>query len=192
MTPLAAPTAKRVAAYLATLSEPPYTVLDIASGHGLYGIEIAKMFPEAIVTAIDGAAVLAVAQVNAEKAGVDNRFHMVGGSALDLAWGTDFDLILMANFLHHFDRETCASLLRKAKSSLVDGGRVLAVDLVPNEDRVSPPLPAMFAFLMLATTPGGDAYTQRELDEVARSAGFRGVTTRPLPPTPETLIIFEN
>jgi cyclopropane fatty-acyl-phospholipid synthase-like methyltransferase len=117
---------------------------------------------------------------------------MVGGSALDLAWGTDFDLILMANFLHHFDRETCASLLRKAKSSLVDGGRVLAVDLVPNEDRVSPPLPAMFAFLMLATTPGGDAYTQRDLGEVARSAGFRGVTTRPLPPTPETLIIFEN
>jgi hypothetical protein len=50
----------------------------------------------------------------------------------------------------------------------------------------------MFAFCMLASTPGGDAYTASDLDEMAKDVGFRGVTTRPLPPTPQTLIIFEN
>jgi hypothetical protein len=50
----------------------------------------------------------------------------------------------------------------------------------------------MFAFWMLATTSGGDAYTTYELDEMARNAGFRGVTTRLLAPGPESLIVFES
>ena len=190
--PFAAATAKRVAAYVAGGAEPPYTVLDIAAGHGLFGIEVAKMLPEALVTAIDWAQVLTVAQANAQAAGVADRFRMLAGNALEMNWGEDFDLILLPNFLHHFDFETCVSLLRKAKASLSIDGQVLGVDFVPNEDRVSPPTAAMFAFWMLATTPGGDAYTEKELDEMARRAGFRGATTRALAPTPESLIVFEN
>jgi ubiquinone/menaquinone biosynthesis C-methylase UbiE len=192
MAPLAALTAKRVAARVAAWQEPPYAVLDIAAGHGLYGIEIAKVLPDAIVTALDSPNVLAIARANAEAAGISNRFRMLAGNALDLEWGSDFDLILLTNFLHHFNRETCASLLRKAKVSLAVGGQVLALDFVPNEDRVSPPFPAMCAFWWLATTPGGDAYTAREFDEMAREAGFRGATTVPLSPTQQTLIIFDN
>ena len=190
--PFAAITAKRVAADVATFADPPYTVLDVAAGHGLFGIEVAKALPEALVTAVDGAQVLTVARANAEAAGVADRFRMLAGSAMDLDWGGDYDLILLPNFLHLFDCDTCTSLLRKVKSSLAVGGQALGVEFVPNEDRVSPPVPAMFAFWMLATTPGGDAYTTRELDEMSRNAGFRGVKTRPLPPTPASLVIFET
>jgi len=192
MAPLAALTAKRVVAHVATLPAPPYTVLDIAAGHGLYGIELAKLFPDAFVTAVDWPNVLAVTRANAEAAGLNDRFRMLAGNALDLEWGLEFDLIILANFLHHFDCKTCTSLLRKVKFSLAPGGQALAVDFVPNEDRVSPPVPAMCGFLWLATTPRGDAYTASELDEMAKTAGFRGATTRSLLPTPETLIIFEN
>jgi hypothetical protein len=190
--PFATAAAKRVAAHAAALPDPPYTVLDIAAGHGLYGIEVAKVLPEALITALDWAQVLTVARANADAAGVGDRVRMLPGNALDIDWGSDFDLVLLPNFLHHFDCDTCTSLLRKAKASLAVGGQAWAVDLVPNEDRVSPPTPAMFAFWMLATTPGGDAYTISELDKMAQKAGFRGATTRPLAPTPESLIIFEN
>jgi SAM-dependent methyltransferase len=192
MIPFAAPNAKRVATFVSALSEPVYTVLDIAAGHGLYGIEVAKAFPDALVTAIDWAPVLAVARANAEAAGVADRFRMIIGSAIDEDWGGDYDLILLPNFLHHFDFETCTSLLRKVKASLAPGGRALGVEFVPNEDRISPPMPAMFAFWMLATTPGGDAYTTSELAQMARNAGFLGATTRPLAPAPDSLIIFES
>lgn len=190
--PFARATAKRVAAHVTTFPDPPYTVLDIAAGHGLFGIELAKSFPEALVTAIDWAGVLAVARANAEAAGVVDRFRMVAGNALEMDWGGDFDLILLANFLHHFDFDTCSTLLRKVRASMVPGGRALGIDLVPNEDRVSPPTQAMFAFWMLATTPGGDAYTASELNEMARNAGFQGVRVLSLAPTPESLIVFEN
>jgi len=192
MVPFAAATAKRVASYVAALPEPPNTVLDVAAGHGLYGIEVAKALPNARVTAVDWADVLAVARAHAEAAGVDNRFRVLAGNALELDWERDFDLILLPNFLHHFDVETCTALLRKVKASLAVGGAALAVDFVPNEDRVSPALPAMFAFWMLASTPSGDAYTASDLRAMARTAGFAGAATRALPPTPQSLIIFEN
>jgi cyclopropane fatty-acyl-phospholipid synthase-like methyltransferase len=192
MAPYARANAKRVAAHVAAFSKPPCTVLDIAAGPGLYGIEVARAIPGALITAVDWAPVLTVAKANADAAGVADRFRMVPGSAKDLDWGCEFDLILLPNILHLFDFDTCVSLLRKAKLSLAADGQALGVDFVPNEDQISPPIPAMFAFWMLATTPGGDAYTERQLDEMARKAGFRGVTTRPLGKAPDRLLIFQN
>ena len=192
MMPFAAATAKRVLTHIQAFADPPYTVLDVAAGHGLYGIEVAKAFPEALVTAVDWEEVLTVARANADEAGLTDRYRTIAGNALELEWGGDFDLILLPNFLHHFDFDTCASLLHKVKVNLAIGGKALSIDFVPNEDRVSPPFPVMFAFQMLATTPGGDAYTTSELDAMAKQAGFSGATIYPLPPTSETLITFEN
>jgi ubiquinone/menaquinone biosynthesis C-methylase UbiE len=192
MTPLASLTAKRTASFAATLAGPPRQVLDVAAGHGLYGIEIARKFPDAVVTAIDWAGVLDLARANAEAAGVGGRYRTIAGSAFDVDWGSGYDLVLLANFLHHFSREDCVRILRKVRSGLSPNGKVLAIDFVPGADRVSPPMPAAFAFWMLATTPSGDAYTAGDLDEIAREAGFGGATARPLKPTPETLVMFER
>lgn len=190
MAPFAAPIAKRVAAYVAVLPEKPRTVLDVAAGHGLYGIEVAKIASDAIITVIDWAEVLAVARANAEVAGVHDRLRMIAGNAFDVDWGGGFDLVLLANFLHHFSRDDCVTLLSKVKTSLSPRGQAMAIDFLPNPDRVSPPIPAMFAFSMLAQTPSGDAYTLNDLDGMARDAGFGGAVARPLSPTPETLVVF--
>ncbi len=45
----------------------PIRVLDIAAGHGLFGIEVAKQNPEARIVALDWAPVLEVARANAAK-----------------------------------------------------------------------------------------------------------------------------
>ena len=66
----------------------------------------------------------------------------------------------------------------------------MAVDLVPKPDRISPPFPAMFSYMMLGTTPRGDAYTAREYEEMGGAAGFETVTISPAPPTPESFITF--
>ena len=191
MIPVASVTAKRAAAYLASLDNRPDKVLDVAAGHGLYGIELARRLPEANVTALDWPEVLTLARRNAEDAGVGNRFHTVAGSAFEAEWGQEFDLVLLANFLHHFGREDCSALLRKTKASLSSKGRACAIDFIPNEDRVSPPMQAMFAFWMLATTPEGDAYTLKDITEIAQDAGFRRITAHPLRPTPQTLVLLE-
>ena len=86
------------------------------------------------------------------------------------------------------DREGCVSLLGRARRALAAGGAVLVVEMVPNDDRVSPPFPAMFAFVMLASTPCGDAWTARELQEMGRAAGFADSMVQPPPPSPQTMI----
>lgn len=192
MTPIARVTAKRAAAQLAAHPGPLVRVLDVAAGHGLYGIEIARARPDAVVTFVDWPGVLALAWENAKAAYLNDRYRAVPGNAFEVDWGTDFDLAIVSNFLSHLDRDECVALLRKVRSSLSRQGRACAIEFVPHEDRVSPPLQAMFAFWMLATTPGGDAYTATDLDQIAKAAGFAGASVRPLRPTPQSLVMFET
>jgi len=192
MVPLVIGSAEGLAAEVANWPNPPRKVLDIAAGHGFFGISVARVVPGAAIVALDWAAVLELAERNAAEAGVSDRFTTIAGSAFDVGWGSDYDLVLLPNFLHHFDHETCVLLLRKARASLAPGGRVIAVEFVPNGDRVSPPWPATFAMMMLATTQRGDAYTARDLDLMARDAGFSGASVRPMPPSPASLVLFEG
>lgn len=189
MRPFVGASAEGVAAEVAAWA--PKKVLDIAAGHGLFGISVAKAVPGAEIVAVDWRAVLALAERNARAAGIGDRFSGVAGSAFDVDWGGGYDLIMLPNFLHHFDHETCVALLRRVRASLAPGGRAIAVEFVPNPDRVSPPFPAVFSFMMLASTPAGDAYTEAELGRMARDAGFSGTSFKPLPPSPATFVTFE-
>jgi len=189
MAPMMAPMAAPLGTIVLDGRKGPVSVLDIAAGHGLFGIEIAKQNPEARILALDWAAVLAVASANAERAGVANRFQTKAGSAFDVDYGGPHDIVLLTNFLHHFDPATCVSLLKKVRAALKPGGCVAALEFVPNEDRVSPPMSASFSMTMLATTAAGDAYTLKELEAMYREAGFSKTTGHPVPTGPHMVVV---
>jgi len=164
-------------------------VLDIAAGHGLFGIAFAKQNPQLEVTAVDWPKVLEVAKENAQAAGVSDRYQTNPGSAFDVDYGTGYDLVLLTNFLHHFDKETCETLLRKVHAALADGGRAVALEFVPNDDRITPPQAAAFSMQMLGGTPTGDAYTFAELQQMFEHAGFTRSEMNELPPTIERVVV---
>ena len=176
--PLIAGCVEALAAEVAGWRAKPGKVLDIAAGHGQFGINIAKVAPAAEIVAVDWASVLVLARQNAKAAGVEARYTTIAGSAFDVDWGKDYDLVLLPNFLHHFDAATCTALLKKVRASLTPNGSVIAVEYVASEDGVSAPFGAGFSFRMLATTPAGEAYTETDLNDMARAAGFRGVVGR--------------
>ena len=60
-----------------------HKVLDIAAGHGMYGISVAKENPGAQVYAADWKNVLEVAKGNAQAMGVGDRYHLMPGSAFE-------------------------------------------------------------------------------------------------------------
>jgi hypothetical protein len=189
MAPMMGPMAPPLAGVVLDGHNGPMHVLDIAAGHGLFGIEIAKQNPKARVTGLDWAPVLRVALRNAEKAGVKDRYEMLPGSAFDVDFGGPYDVVLLTNFLHHFDRPTCVSLLKKVRAALKPGGRAATLEFVPNEDRVSPPMPAAFAMTMLTTTADGDAYTFSELSAMHKDAGYKNVKAHPIPMSPHTIVL---
>lgn len=189
MVPLVAPAAQGMADVLNVAAATELKVLDIAAGHGIFGVTVASKNPRAEIHAVDWPAVLQVARENARQAGVDERFRAIPGSAFDVNYGTGYHLALVTNFLHHFDAAANVALLRKINAALNPGGRVAVLEFVPNDDRVSPPIPAAFSLVMLGGTPAGDAYTFRELRGMLEEAGFRDVAQAPLPPSPQTLVI---
>jgi hypothetical protein len=168
---MAAPMAGVLAQIVSTSSSNPIRVLDIAAGHGMYGVIVAKSNPRVHVT---------------------DRHSVRPGSAFDTDLGEGYDYVLITNFLHHFDTATNETLLRRFHAALKPGGKAITVEFVPNEDRVTPTMSAGFSLVMLANTDVGDAYTFSEYEKMFRSAGFKNCVLQPVPELPQQLVIAEK
>ena len=192
MAPIMGMPAQMIAKLVDPNADRKLRILDIAAGHGLFGIAFATQNRQAEITAVDWKPVLEVAKENAQKAGVSDRYNTKEGNAFDVDFGTGYDLVLLTNFLHHFDPPTNETLLRKVRAALADGGRAVTLEFVPNEDRVTPPDAARFSMQMLIGTPSGDAYTFPELERMFANAGFSRSTLHALPPTFQQVVISEK
>ncbi len=189
MAPMMRTPAERIAGLLDAAAGKPCKVLDIAAGHGVFGITLAKHNPQAEIVAVDWASVLEVAKSNAQAEGVGGRYRTLPGSAFEVEFGSGYDVVLLTNFLHHFDPATNETLLRKVNAALRPGGRAITLEFVPNEDRVSPPVAAKFSLTMLAGTDHGEAYTFSEFEKMFRNAGFSSSKIHQIPPVPEDVIV---
>src|SRR3984893_2485050 len=192
MAPLTVPSSEFIAGLLRAEEGKPAKVLDIAAGHGMYGITVARKNPKAEIVALDWPAVLQVAQENAQKFGVADRYSVRAGSAFEVEMGSGYDYVLLTNIFHHFDVPTCEKLIPRVHAALKPGGKPITLEFVPNEDRVSPPPAAAFSLIMLANTDTGDAYTFAEYEKMFRNAGFVKSTLHPLSEMPQQVVVSEK
>ncbi|HKA61731.1 MAG TPA: methyltransferase [Methylomirabilota bacterium] len=189
MAPLMSAAAEAVVDLVEVDPGQPLRVLDVAAGHGMFGIAFGRRHPRSVITALDWSAVLEVAQENARAAGLARRFRTIAGSAFEADLDGPYDLVLVPNFLHHFDPATCERFMVRVKEALAPAGRAITVEFVPDEGRVTPPHAAMFSLVMLCSTPAGDAYTFAELDAMFRRAGLGESELRvPGPGGPQVII----
>jgi ubiquinone/menaquinone biosynthesis C-methylase UbiE len=192
MAGLAMVAAEFIANTIGSKDGKPMKVLDIAAGHGMFGVTIARHNPNAQIVALDWPNVLAVAEENAKKAGVIDRWSKRPGSAFDAEYGEGYDYILLTNILHHFDHADCVKLAKRVHAALKPGGKAVTLEFVPNPDRVSPPVPAAFSIVMLANTDGGDAYTFAELEKMFSEAGFSKSVAHQIPDMPQTVVVSDK
>ena len=192
MAPLMIMPARLIAKLLNAQTAPKWKVLDIAAGHGMFGITLAQQNLKAEIVAVDWPHVLEVALENARQGRVEKRYRTLPGSAFEVKFGGGYDVVLLTNFLHHFDPATNEGLLRKVHAAMAPGGRAVALEFVPNEDRVSPAVAAQFPLTMLAGTAAGDAYTFAEYQRMFYNAGFSSCELHELPPTFERLVVAKK
>jgi ubiquinone/menaquinone biosynthesis C-methylase UbiE len=192
MAPLTTLAANFIADLIEAPAGRPCTVLDIAAGHGMYGITIARKNPNARVVAVDWPAVLAVATENAQTAGVAERYSTRPGSAFEADLGCDYDFVLLTNIFHHFAPADCEKLMRRVHAALKPGGKAVTLEFVPNEDRVTPPAAAAFSLNMLVGTDAGDAYTFSEYEAMFVKSGFPRTALHDVPSMPQRVLISEK
>ena len=170
MMPMMMPAAQFIAQQVAGLN--PCRVLDVATSHGAFGISIARANPAARITAMDFPGVLPVTREHVAAAGLNEQFSFLPGDVFTSDLGGPYDVVLLTNLLHHFSVERNIGMLRRIHEVLAPGGRVMTLEFVPNTDRISPPIPAGFSLVMLASTVEGDAYTFEEFARMFKAAGF--------------------
>ena len=99
-------------------------VLDVAAGHGLFGIAIARSNPKAKIVALDFPSVLTIALENASRYGVSDRYALLPGDALEVDLGTGFDTVLVPNLMHSLDQGfERAPLEKDTHSTIAEGSR---------------------------------------------------------------------
>ena len=172
MGPIVRNTCRQIASYVSPQLQGGSTrVLDVSASHGYYGIEIAQQASSARITALDWENVLAKTASNVKAAGLQDRFDYMAGSAFDVDFGQQFDLILLPAFLHHFGPADCQQMVEKTFSALKPGGRLMVIDYMSDNEGVGT-IPASFDLLMAATTSQGSVYKVSEIEHMLQNAGF--------------------
>ncbi|EQD52076.1 O-methyltransferase family 2 [mine drainage metagenome] len=153
-------------------------VVDVACGSGIWGIAMAEADREARITAQDFPALLEVTREYLRRHGVEAQFEFLPGDLKQVDFGANrFDVALLGNIVHSEGERSSRDLFKRLHRALGPQGRIVIIDMIPNEDRSGPPFPVFFALNMLVNTLEGDTYTLGEYTRWLTEAGFTKVET---------------
>lgn len=124
-------------AELVTKNSTPAKVLDVAASHGMFAIAVARRAPSCEIVALEFPTVLEVTSENAKAAGF--AITLLPGSAFTTDLGEGYDAALVTNLFHHFSIEDNIALMKRFHTALRPGGKMVILEMVPNDDRVTPP-----------------------------------------------------
>jgi SAM-dependent methyltransferase len=149
--------ARRAAAALGA-AEQAMRVLDLACGSGVWGIAIAEAHPEARITAQDFPGILNITRRYVERHGLTERFEYLPGDLKTLNYPPSaYDVAILGNIVHSAGEASSRELFRRLHGALRPGGRIVIIDMIPNDERTGPPYPVFFALNMLVNTREGHA-----------------------------------
>ena len=162
-------------------------ILDLGAGSAVWSLSMAQADPAAEVTAVDWPAVLGLAEAQASKLGLSERFTAVPGNYhdVDLPAAT-FDLALVGNVTHLETPDGNRALLARIFDALKPGGSVVIFDILEGQEQGDLSRALYILGLALRTT-AGHVYSYPELADFLVTMGFERVSMTPLPVPPFTM-----
>ena len=140
------------------------SVLDVAGGHGEYGIEASGRGCD--VTLLDIPEVADV--VSGWPSVAESDVHVLGADVYDAEPGKQFDLVLVFGFTHTQPADKLGRMFQRLADLTAPGGGVAVHTFL----RDSGPVPALFAVQMLLTGRGGDTHRLKDYTKWISDAGF--------------------
>ena len=147
-------------------------IMDVGGGSGAVSISLARANPSLRAIVVDQDPVLVKTREHIALAGLEDRIETRAVNVFADPLPSGCDGAVIANFLHDFSPERAATILRGVVDALPAGGRLIVMEIAPDDDRSGPPLPAVFTVTMIVNTEGGMAYTRAELRAMIEAAGF--------------------
>ena len=190
--PLSYPSARVLAESLKIAdSKQTVSVLDLATGSGVWGIALAQASPHVKVRAVDWPRVLQVTERIAKKFGLADRFTFAPGDLLEADFGTGHQIATLGHILHSEGEKRSQLLVAKTFQALAPGGTIVIAEFLVNDDRTGPVNGLIFAMNMLVNTAAGDTFSFEEIGRWLQEAGF--VNVRQLDsPGPSPLVLADR
>jgi len=158
-------------------------LLDLAGGPGAYAILLAQANPRLSVTTVDLPAISAEAQNYVAQAKLTDRIACRAGDYhTDEYEAGAYDVVTIFGALHQESPEAIVDILKRARRALKPGGRVVVLDMMTDATHTAPKFSALFAVNMALTTENGWVFSDAELKDWMRAAGFTPGDTRTVPP----------
>jgi ubiquinone/menaquinone biosynthesis C-methylase UbiE len=156
-------------------------IMDVGGGSGAVSIALCRRFPHLEAIVVDQPPVTAKAAVHIEAAGLGDRISTWPANIFESPLPGGCDAAVLANVLHDFSPARGREILGRVVAALRRGGRVVILEIVPDEERRSPPLAVAFSVAMIVNTAGGDAHTASQYRAWLEAAGLTDVVVTPIP-----------
>jgi 2-polyprenyl-3-methyl-5-hydroxy-6-metoxy-1,4-benzoquinol methylase len=149
-------------------------MLDIGGSHGYYSVALCRRYPELRATVLDLPDAVAAAAPLLAREGMGDRVVHRADNALTADLGhEEYDLILVANLVHHFTESQNRDLVRRCSRALRPGGRLVIGEVVrPPTPQAAGQIGAL-TDLYFALTSAGGTWSFAEMADWQRAAGLR-------------------
>jgi len=167
-----------------------HKVLDVAGGTGSFLVAVLKRHAKLRGTLFELPGPCAVARQKLANLPEGSRIDIVEGDVFKDALPAGYDALIVANTAHVFSVPHNIELLRKMRTGVQPGARLLLVDLWTDLSHTQPTSAALISGEFLVISGEGQAYSEQEADTWLRQTGWKKIEKTPLA-GPTSLIVAE-
>ncbi|MGB8191437.1 MAG: methyltransferase [Chitinophagaceae bacterium] len=167
------------------------THCDIGGAGGHLSAQIASHHPHMQSISFDLPVVSPIATRNLRDMKLEKQVQVVSGDFFTDAF-PEADVITMGNILHDWDLEHKKILIQKAYDALPQGGALVVIENVIDDQRKENAFGLMMSLNMLIETEGGFDYTAAEFIEWTREAGFTSMQVMHLTGPASALVAYKG
>ncbi|CAN1276287.1 Acetylserotonin O-methyltransferase [Linum perenne] len=149
------------------------TVVDVGGGNGTASRLLVKSFPWIEGINFDLPHVVKVApEIEGVKHVGGDMFHSVPKA----------DAVFIMQVLHDWNDEECIEILKRCREAMSDGGKVIIVEAVVDEEKEDKfeQVRLLLDMVMMAHTTNGKERTLKEWEHVLHQSGFSRITVTPI------------
>lgn len=148
-------------------------MLDIGGASGTYTKAFLSLNSQAYATIFDLPLAIREAQLGLENSPLQKRIQLVAGDFYTDELPAKNDFIWISAIIHQHGLAQTLDLFQKAYRAMIPGGKVAIRDVFFHSDRLGPECAVFFDLNMLSATTSGRVYTEVEVFELLREAGFQ-------------------
>ena len=158
-------------------------LLDVAGGPGTFSVMMCLKYKGLQAVVLDLPQTLRITREIIESYQVGDRVITQEGNYLrDETFGKGYDAVLLSSMFNQESPSVIKDILRKSSAALNRGGLIIVQEQLLNDAKIGPTLAALIGVNQLLHTPGGAAYSGKEMADWMSETGFIKVQRVPIPP----------